>query len=497
MRFRAWFLFVFLLVDPLNAQTVRLAGHGEADLDALIREVLHSNALIITRDTTVRKQDTIAGDVIVLRARFILEGTVAGNLAGFSANMYLRPGARVSGRIMNVAGGYYPSELAKTDIVEDRPLAPYRVIQEGNDYTIEGLTKRPKVHPLGGVQIPEYNRVDGLRVEAGPSIDLPAFAGMDPVLSASIGYATKRQDVLSRVHLDLKRGRSNIGFAWEDDITETNEEWIRKTLKNSIATLWNGKDTRDYYLADRVFLEFHRILEQAARTSEYWIRAQHEVAQPLVAQKVFSVFKPDSVRPNLFVPSNRVTSLLVGARSRRTASTSAWDVTGQLEFAARVLDSDHSFNAYRASILYATKAIANHTLEIEGYFRGPLPGTEDLPEQRWTFVGGSGTLYTYEVAQFRGDRLAFIETEYTIPFAQRLTFPILGAPRLRLMHNVGMAWTRGEARRFEQNVGVRLQFALAYVRFLIDPRTSDSKFNVGVSVPGQNYPWEKPTAKRR
>jgi len=74
------------------------------------------------------------------------------------------------------------------------------------------------------------------------------------------------------------------------------------------------------------------------------------------------------------------------------------------------------------------KAIANHTLEIEANFRGPLPGTETLPLQRWTFVGGSGTLYTFDIAEFRGDRLAFVGVAQTSELYQ--TNPVDGQARV-------------------------------------------------------------------
>ena len=166
--------------------------------------------------------------------------------------------------------------------------------------------------------------------------------------------------------------------------------------------------------------------------------------------------------------------------------------------AGKAFGTDVSYNAYAAHALYAMKAIANHTLEIETTFRGPLPGTDSLPRQRWTFVGGSGTLYTYDIAEFPGDRVAFIETEYTIPFAQQFTLPVLGAPRLKLIHNTGMAWSYGEKRGFEQNLGVRLQFAMAYVRYFYDPSSGKGKFAANVSLPGKAYPWEKsPRPTRR
>jgi hypothetical protein len=59
------------------------------------------------------------------------------------------------------------------------------------------------------------------------------------------------------------------------------------------------------------------------------------------------------------------------------------------------------------------------------------------------------------------------------------------------MHNIGMAWSENVDRDFEQNVGARLQFAVAHVRYVINPRDGEAKFSVGVSLPSKGYPWEK------
>jgi hypothetical protein len=482
---------VLLVATPLPAQSVRTRGYGEPDLDAVLREAIAGRALLVTRDTVISARDTVRGDVLVLSSRFIVDGTLQGNLTGVDANMYVRPNANITGRVNNVAGGYYPSELARVHAVEDRPLAPYRVLKDGETYVIEGTVQRPKLSLIGGFQVPEYNRVDGLRVELGPRILLPPFAGLEPSVSGSIGYATEREEVLGRAELRLRRARSTLAFGWEDDITRTNDEWVRSQLNNSLSTFYNGKDYRNYYQADRVWVEFRRILERGPRESQYWIRAQNESAHPLAAGDPFIIFKPDSIRSNPLIPSARVASAFLGLQSKWAGATSIWNLSGQVEVAGKVVGADEAYNAYAVSGLYAFRALANHTLEIETTFRGPLPGTETLPQQRWNIVGGSGTLYTFDVAQFRGDRLAFIETEYTIPFAQQFTLPVLGAPRIKLMHNIGMAWTHDDKRSFEQNVGVRLQVALAYVRYVMDPRTGDGKFSANVSLPSKGYPWEK------
>ncbi|HEX6558293.1 MAG TPA: hypothetical protein VF021_02505, partial [Longimicrobiales bacterium] len=185
---------------------------------------------------------------------------------------------------------------------------------------------------------------------------------------------------------------------------------------------------------------------------------------------------------------------IVGAGTQWSGMTSYIDVTGDVEVTGQgEVGGDYAFHAYQASVEYAMKAVANHTLRFIANFRGPLPGTDSLPQQRWTYVGGSNTLYTFRLNEFRGDRLAFVETEYRIPFAPQLRLPVLGQPTLRLMHNIGMAWSHDVQHRFEQNVGARLQFPFAYARVVTNPRKVSDKvlLDLGVSLPPKTYPWEK------
>lgn len=493
-------LFVIGLATPSFGQRVLTRGYGEADLDAVLRGALRGPHQLVVKDLVIARNDTIRGNIVVVKARFILEGTVIGDVVGVDANMYFRPNAVVTGTVTNIAGGLYPSELAELRAVEDRPLAPYHVRQSGPDLVIEGTNTRPAVKLGGifGVQNPEYNRVDGLRAEFGPTLLLPPVAGVEPSLFASIGYATERGDLIKRAGIGFERGRSALAFGWEEDVTLTNDRWIRSDLKNSLSYAWNAKDYRNYYAADRIYGEFSRTLERGSRTSRYWIRGQRENARSLEAGDPFAVLGVDSIRFNPPVdPVSKYASVIVGAESQWTGFSSAWKLSGSLESGAHTAEEDEragapdDFKMYTLGLLYAMKAIANHTLEIEGNFRGPIFGTDALPLARWTHVGGSGTLYTYDISQFRGDRLVFIESEYTIPFSDRLKLPLLGLPSLKLMHNIGMAWSQDVDRDFEQNLGARIQFAVAHLRYVFDPRTSDAKFSVGVSFPSKGYPWEK------
>jgi hypothetical protein len=133
-------------------------------------------------------------------------------------------------------------------------------------------------------------------------------------------------------------------------------------------------------------------------------------------------------------------------------------------------------------------------LEIDAYAQGPLPGTDSLPLQRWTFVGGSSTLQTFPIAAFPGDRVVFVRTRYTVPGNPRFRLPLVGAPDISLIHVGGMAWTNARKPGFEQNIGVQLfLMRVAWVRYFINPTDpgGQNELGFGVSLPRSLRPWER------
>ena len=57
-----------------------------------------------------------------------------------------------------------------------------------------------------------------------------------------------------------------------------------------------------------------------------------------------------------------------------------------------------------------------------------------------------------------------------------------GAPRLKLMHNIGMAWSHEAKRGFEQNLGVRLRVGPIKVDWTIEPISRDWEISAGLSL---------------
>jgi hypothetical protein len=273
--------------------------------------------------------------------------------------------------------------------------------------------------------------------------------------------------------------------------TATNERWIRGDLDNSVSFLLLGKDYRDYFEVDRGFAEIRRTLEQGPRTTTAFLRAQVEDARTLQAGTPWTFFgtaRTDNVR----VDDGRISSLLAGSRMTWDHPLHVIGLSGQIEAAGAVLNGAHSFNGYSLDVDWAMAALADHTLRVQAHVQGPLPGTDSLPRQRWSYVGGSGTLYTFDWAEFRGDRVVLVETRYIMRL-RPLRLRVLGTPDLELLHITGMAWTADESRPFEQNVGVRLRYAIANVRFLTNPTDfrADREISFGLNLPRRAYAWER------
>lgn len=493
---RPWGAMVFLAAlsaAPLDAQRVQLAGRGDVEWDARLRRIVDSGSYtVLPHDTLIANGDTLRGSILAAGITLRLAGVVEGDLVGVDANLFLRPGARVTGDVVNIAGGYYPSEQAVVmGSVTSAPNAPYDVERRGDTFRIVGTESRSLLETDGfrGIRPPAYDRVNGLTVSVGGRLLLPRIGVAEPFVGAFVGYQTERSEVMGGGELGVRRRRTELAVGAQR-VSLTNEQWIRGDLLNAWSSFWNGKDYRNYYDADRFYAEIRRTLEEGPRTSRARIRFQAEDARSLAAGDPWTILDPDSVRSNPPIDDGRTTSALLAFDTDWQQPNSELEGALQFEVARDVLGGDFSFARFSLNADYAMRAFANHTLEVEGYFQGPLPGTDSLPRQRWSFVGGSSTLYTFEFNDFPGDRIAFVESEYFIPFPNRLRLPLVGVPTFSVFHHIGSGWSHGQSASFEQNVGARLNLFFLYFRVVADPTDFDNtEFGIGLTTP-KRWPWQ-------
>jgi hypothetical protein len=120
-------------------------------------------------------------------------------------------------------------------------------------------------------------------------------------------------------------------------------------------------------------------------------------------------------------------------------------------------------------------------------FKGHAVASRTLPPpQRWSYLGGAGTLSTVDLLALGGDRFFFVRGDYNVPLVKPL-LPYVGAPVLSLMYATGSAGV-DELPDFIQNIGAAVGLKVIKVEYWIDPSykktpySHKSKFSIGFSL---------------
>jgi hypothetical protein len=109
-------------------------------------------------------------------------------------------------------------------------------------------------------------------------------------------------------------------------------------------------------------------------------------------------------------------------------------------------------------------------------FRGHVVITagDPAPAQRYAYLGGAGTLATVDLLALGGDKLFFVEGEYSIPI-ESVQIPVAGNPIVSLRYAAGAAGV-GELPDFIQNLGVGLGVKFIKLEYHIDPNHKETNF---------------------
>lgn len=483
---------------PAAAQQPVLRGGDDSHAVRRARGVLERGRYVwIDRDTVLGPEFRTGGDLVVYDAEVRLEGNVEGSVAVLGGDLWVRPGGRVGGAVAVVGGGFYPSGLAivEADSVFETRTATAVAVRTVPDsggigrYTAEIRVTPPPRPPLVSptvARFPTYDRVNGLTLAAS-AVLRPTRRERGPEVDVWAAYRFEQENELGggatfRLPL-LPQGVALTGEA--SRATRSNDAWIRGDVSNSVRAAVLGRDYRDYYDADVFRLMLERVQDRALIAGESWLgpRAGVQVSydRSLPARDPWSLFGDGLSRENPDVVEGTVASALVGAAYRWRGLTTTFDADGVVEHAPEGV-GDVSFTQARLEGTYFTTALRTHTLRL--YFRGTAPLGGDAPPQRFGILGGGGTLPTEPLASFRGDRLAYVEGSYLVPY-ERFTLPYLGIPSVELRHAVGAAWVGDSSPEWVQNSGIGIVFPFAFVRLLGNPadRPLEPKLSVGLSIP--------------
>jgi hypothetical protein len=329
--------------------------------------------------------------------------------------------------------------------------------------------------------------VDGLSLPWGPEISLAdEHIRIDPTVTyrSHIGkvdpFVTANLRTTSGILLDLAGGRG----------TFTNDDWIRSDLVNSLAALFVGSDSRNYFRSDRGWAVLSKEIGWPTITITPGIGGRFEndwstgvpVAHTNAPWSMFGkTNRLKMLRPNPSINDGHIASGL----ARLLAEYESAGVKGS--FAGLVERSFHTPPIQRLTggtaesvdftqvTLHATAGFP--TFRTQRFdFRGHAVFTSSdvTPAQRYAYLGGAGTLATVDLLALGGDRLFFVTGEYSVPF-ERIQLPVAGSPIVSLIYSAGAAGV-DELPDFIQNIGVGLGVKLIKFEYHIDPNYKKTSF---------------------
>jgi hypothetical protein len=436
------------------------------------------------------RDSAFAQTVIVLRRDVIIESRVHGDVIVVGGDAFLHPGAIVDGRVIAIGGAVYESRLA----IVRAGTESHRDFTFAADATPTGYAlefqpirvqhERPLSLPgLYGVRVPTYDRIDGLALPVGPLVTFDTgYYEIDPTITYRSNLGAFDPAVVG----NFAFGRHTNVNVFVGRTTLTNDAWIWSDLVNSAAVLGLGLDTRNYYRGDRGEATLHRLVEGVSLTVDpfvgFRVERDRSVARDSLANQVPWSFFGRTVgdrmrRPNPAIVPGTIRSLLLGAH----AEWEAQSVRATLDLTNEGADFDVGSRRFVQSTLDATIRFPTFGLQQFWLSAHVLHTFGDTaPPQRWSYLGGSGTIPTLELLSLGGDHLVYVESNYFIPI-ERLDLPLFGAPSLTVRHMIGAAGV-GQLPDFEQNLALRVALSFFRVDFAVDPARKKWEVGAGLSL---------------
>jgi hypothetical protein len=429
--------------------------------------------------------------VVVVNGDAQVPARVRGDVVVLNGGLFLQPGAEIDGDAVAYSQDVYNSMLA---IVRGErvgyPDVGWRLERTAQGTALDYValdTWEPPFIELTGIYGFDprigYDRSNGVSVRWGPLVNLAkGRIEVEPaaVYRSDLGAVDPWVDVAARLgrrtRAELHGGRG----------TFTNERWIRGDLGNSFATLFAGSDVRNYRRAWSAEGRVARVWEGATGHAEPWLGALYEDAWstgPEIDPEhvVWSLLnrrddEEGMERPNPPVRKGSIASALVGAETEWQQQQMTFTLGGRVEVPVAAPGDDRWVQATidgRVSF----PVIRTHLLVLETH--AVVTVGDSAPPQRYTYMGGSGTLPTMDLLVMGGDQAFFADARYVIPI-ERVSIPYLGMPNVALRYAVGSAGV-DRLPDFVQNVGVRLGLGFLKVEYMYDPKRKEGDLGAGVS----------------
>ena len=479
-----------VVVDHGPGSSGRIISEALAGPHRLVEPAEDTSWFVLTRDEHVR------GSLVVLGRTAAIEGHVDRDVVVVGGDLFVRPGARVNGRAVAIGGGVYPSTLALVgggrQSFRDNT---FEITRTGAGYELSYRSLYADATPplilpgVYGLRAPSYDRVNGASIPVGPSL---SFAGGRAQADFLVTYRSDLGKFDPSAEATLDAGRRLRFEAFAGRATFSNDAWIWSDLVNSLSALVFGKDTRNYYRADRAQITAHRSWETTTMVLEPFLGARGERSWPVGPaagdrSSPWSILgRTDTVegmlRPNPPVGELTILSALAGTALRWEAGgvRANGRVLAEQSLKASGTDAspmDGGFTQITSDLRVTFPTFGDQQYDFEGRWVTTPAGA--APAQRFAYIGGSGTLSFLDLLEQGGDELLFLDQRYSLPLT-RIELGMLGVPTLQLRHRLGSAGFE-RLPSLEQVLGMGVIVSLVRAEFQVNPATKETRISVGLS----------------
>lgn len=353
----------------------------------------------------------------------------------------------------------------------------------------------PLTLPLGlGFRMPGYDRVDGLSLPWGPRLELGEWLRAD----ALVTYRSHLGDFDPTLDVKFMKGAHELSFFGSRG-TFTNDDWIRGNVANTLAAFGVGSDARNYFRGDRAEVRLKPSFKVGAFTATPMVGGRFEndwtTSSLTPTSTPWSIFgRSDSLkmkRPNPPITRGHIGSTLAGLEFAIDESSIAGKIGAVVEFASKAPVGTICTRPYLSTPLSCTRrsvsSFTQTTLDAKVTFptfgaqtftaraHALIPSGRLLPQQRYGYLGGGGTLSTVNLLALGGDRLFFAQGDYNVPI-NRISLPLLGSPYVDFRYAAGNAGV-GVWPSLIQNIGVGVGISYLRADYTIDPAGTRSPFS--------------------
>lgn len=464
--------------------TVRRSAEFIREADAQPHRVISGSArLEFPRDSS------ITTTLIIIGRPTYLASKVHGNVVVIGADLFLRPGAEITGHAVAIGGTVASTTLGRVDgRIESFQDDTYDVTAQQGGYLLDYRETRvataiPLVQPAGvkGLMIPSYDRVDGLSLPLGVLIRPPAG---NVELEPFVTYRSRLGVFDPAVNLRINEGGAVRFSGRAGQFTRSNETWNYSDLVNSATTFFVGIDTRNYFRSKGGEGRVIGLITRPGLRLEPFVGGRYEQVRPITAGgNVFSIKGRTSIekiaRPNPLVEVGSIGSGLLGAELNDTAGVVSSRVRAELERSFTTVAGTANFTQLTLDGRLGFPTFGTQSLHFRAH--GVATSGNGTARARYAYLGGSGTLPVLEQVELGGDELLFLESQYQIPL-DRVLLPLVGSPIFTLRHIMGAAGV-GTLPSLEQEIGVRIGLSALRVDYTQDvAKSSRHKISLGLSL---------------